>query len=52
LEEKIEKDKVVRKMDHGKLSKWKKKSMSALEHLAENKKRQAGEALKVWVKLT
>jgi hypothetical protein len=52
LEEKIEEDKAVRKMDHGQLSKWKKTSTSALEYLTENKERQVGEALKTWVKLT
>jgi hypothetical protein len=35
-------DKEVRKMDHGKLSKHKKTSTSALEHLVEKKERQAG----------
>jgi hypothetical protein len=39
-------------MDHGQLSKWKKTSTSALEHLMEKKERQAGEALKTWVKWT
>jgi hypothetical protein len=37
--------------DHGQINKHKKTPMSSLEHLAENKERQAGEALKAWVKL-
>jgi hypothetical protein len=40
------------KMDRGQLNKWKKTSTSALEHLVEKKERQAGEALKTWVKWT
>jgi hypothetical protein len=52
LEEKIEEDKLVRKMDRGKLSKWKKTSTSALEHLAEKKEGQDVKALKAWVKWT
>jgi hypothetical protein len=52
LEEKIEDDKTVRNMDCGKLNKQKKTSTSYLEHLAENKERWVGEALKAWVKLT
>jgi hypothetical protein len=52
LEEKIKEDKVVREMDRGKLSKWKKTSTSALEHLAEKRERQVGEALKSRVKFT
>jgi hypothetical protein len=52
LEEKIEEDKATRKMDRGQLSKWKKTSMSALEHLTGKKERQVGEALKTQVKGT
>jgi hypothetical protein len=52
LEENIEEDKAVRKMDHGQLSKQNKTSMSVLENLVENKERHAGEALKERVKLT
>jgi hypothetical protein len=52
LEEKIEEDKAVRKVDHGQLSKWKKTSTSALEHLMEKKERQAGKSLKARVKWT
>ena len=50
--EKIEEDKKVRKMDRGQLSKRKKTSMGALEHLVKKKERHAGETLKAWVKLT
>jgi hypothetical protein len=39
LEEKIEEDKAIRKLDHGQLRKRKKTSMSALEHLMEKKER-------------
>jgi hypothetical protein len=35
LKEKIEEDKEVRKMDHGKLSKLKNTSTSSLDNLAE-----------------
>jgi hypothetical protein len=52
LNEKIEKDRSTRKMDHGQLSKRKKTSMVYLEHLMGKKERQVGEALKTWVKLT
>jgi hypothetical protein len=52
LEENIEEDKAVRKMDRGQLNKRNKTSTSALEHLVEKKERQAGEALKAQVKLT
>jgi hypothetical protein len=52
LEEKIEEDKEVRKMDCGKLSKLKKPSTSLVDHLMENKERWAGEALKTWVNWT
>jgi hypothetical protein len=52
LKEKIKEDISTKKMDHGQLSKWKNPSTSALENLTEKKERQAGEALKMWVKLT
>jgi hypothetical protein len=52
LEEKIKEEKTLKKMDRGKLSKRKKKSMDALEHLMENNEGQAGEALKTRVKWT
>jgi hypothetical protein len=52
LEEKIEEDRSTRNMDRGQLSKWKKTPTDALEHLVGKKERQAGEALKTWVKWT
>jgi hypothetical protein len=52
LDGEIEEDRSTRKMDRGQLSKWKNPPMDALEHLAGKKERQAGEALKTWVKLT
>jgi hypothetical protein len=52
LKEEIKDDRSERKIDRGTLSKRKKMSTSALEHLAENKERQAGEAREVRVKLT
>jgi hypothetical protein len=52
VEEKIEEDKETKKMDHGQLSKQKKASTGALDHLVENRERQAGEALKTRVKWT
>jgi hypothetical protein len=39
-------------MDRGQLNKWKNPSLDALEHRAREKERQAGEALKMRVKLT
>jgi hypothetical protein len=50
--ENIEEDRLARKMDRGQLSEQKKPPMDALKHLARKKERQAGEALKTWVKLT
>jgi hypothetical protein len=52
LDEEIEDDRSTRKMDRGQLSKWKNPPLDALEHRARRKERQAGEALKMWVKLT
>jgi len=52
LKEKIEEDKVVRKMDHGKINKRKNISTSDLEHLAEKVEGQVGEALKTQAKWT
>jgi hypothetical protein len=52
LEEKIEEDKAVRKMDRGQLNKRKKTPTSALEHLMEKEEEQAGEALKTQAKWT
>jgi hypothetical protein len=52
LDDEIEDDKSTRKMDRGQLSKQRKKPLGALEHRARREERQAGEALKRWVKLT
>jgi hypothetical protein len=52
LDEKTEDDRSERNMDHGQLNKWKNIPLDALEHFARRKERQAGEALKMWVKLT
>ena len=52
LNKEIEDDRSTRKMDHGQLSKRKNPPLDALEHLARNKERQAGEAMKTRVKLT
>jgi hypothetical protein len=52
LDKEIEDDRSTRKMDHGQLNKQKKPLLDALEHRARRKERQAGEALKTWVKLT
>jgi hypothetical protein len=52
LEEKIEKDITIRKLDHGQLSKRKKTITSALEYLAEKKERRVGEDLKARKKWT
>jgi hypothetical protein len=52
LDEEIEDDRSARKKDRGQLSKWKNPPLDALEHHARRKERQAGEALKTWVKLT
>jgi hypothetical protein len=52
LDEEIEDDRSARKKDRGQLSKRKNPPLDALEHRARRKERQAGEALKTWVKLT
>jgi hypothetical protein len=52
LDEEIKDDRSTRKKDRGQVSKWKKPPLDALEHHARRKERQAGEALKIWVKLT
>jgi hypothetical protein len=52
LNEKIEEDRSSRNMDRGQINKRKKPPTDALEHLWGKKERQAGEALKTWVKLT
>jgi hypothetical protein len=51
-DEEIEDDRSARKKDHGQLSKRKNPPLDSLEHCARRKERQAGEALKMWVKLT
>jgi hypothetical protein len=52
LDEEIEDDRSTRKKDHGKLSKRNNPPLDALEHHVRRKERQAGEALKMRVKLT
>ena len=52
LDEEIEDDRSTRKMDRGKLNTERKPPLDALEHHVRRKERQAGEALKRWVKLT
>ena len=52
LDEEIEDDRSTRKKDRGQLSKRKNKPLDALEHCVRRKERQAGEALKMRVKLT
>ena len=52
MNEEIEEDRSTRKMEHGKLSKWKNPPVDALEHLAGKMEKQVGKARKTWVKLT
>jgi hypothetical protein len=52
LDEEIEDDRSTRKTNCGELSKQKNLPLVSLEHRARRKERQAGEALKTWVKLT
>jgi hypothetical protein len=52
LDERIEDDRSTRKTDRGQLSKRKNPPLDALEHHVTRKERQAGEALKMRVKLT
>jgi hypothetical protein len=52
LEEKIKNDESERKKDQGQLNKQGKPPLDALEHSMRRKERQAGEALKMRVKLT
>jgi hypothetical protein len=49
LKEKIKEDRSTKNMDRGQLNKQKKPPTDALEHLAEKKEEQAGEALKIQV---
>jgi hypothetical protein len=51
FDEEIKDNRLVRKKDREQLSKWKNQPLDALEHCARRKERQAGEALKIWVKL-
>jgi hypothetical protein len=52
LDREIKEDRSTMNMDHGQLHKKKNPPMDALEHLAREKERQAGEAVETWVKLT
>jgi hypothetical protein len=52
LDDEIEENISARKMDRGQLNKQKKPLVDALENLMGRTERQAGEALKIWVKLT
>jgi hypothetical protein len=52
LNEEIKDDISVINKDHGQLNKRKNPLLDALEHHVRRKERQAGEALKTWVKLT
>jgi hypothetical protein len=52
LKEKVKEDKAAKKMDRGQLNKQKKTPTGALEHFAEKKEKQVGEALKTWVMWT
>ena len=52
MDEEIEDDGLTRKMDRGQLKKQRNPPLDDLEHRARREERQAGEALKRWVKLT
>ena len=52
MDDEIEDDRSTRKKDRGKLNKRKIPLLDALDHRMRRKERQAGEALKTWVKLT
>jgi hypothetical protein len=52
LDEEIEEERLVRKVDRGQLNKWKNPSVYALENLVGRKERHGGEALKTRVNLT
>jgi hypothetical protein len=47
LDEKIEDERLERKMDCGQLNKWKNPSLDALEHHTRRKETQADKALKM-----
>jgi hypothetical protein len=52
LDEEIKDYRSSRKMDLGQLNKRKRPPLDALENYVRRKERQAGKALKMWVKLT
>jgi hypothetical protein len=52
LKENINEDKETKKIDHGKVRKWNKTLMGALEHLIEKKEEQLSEVLKMQVMWT
>jgi hypothetical protein len=52
LDEEIKDNKSIRKKECGKVRKQKKPPLDAFEHRVRRNERQAGEALKTWVKLT
>ena len=51
MDEEVKDTRSKRKKDRGQLNKQKKPPLDALEHRMRRKERQAGEALKIWVKL-
>jgi hypothetical protein len=52
LDEETKDDILAMNMDREQISKWKNLPLDALEHHSRRKERQAGEALKMRVKLT
>jgi hypothetical protein len=52
LDEDIEDERLKRKMDRGRLRKWKNPQLDALDHCMRRKERQVGEVQKKWIKLT
>jgi len=52
FKDKIKEEKETRKMNHGQVSKRKKTLVYALDHLAEEKKGQVGEGIKMRVMWT
>jgi hypothetical protein len=52
LDEEIEDDRSARKMDRGRLGKWKNPPLDALEHRMRRKERRVGEVHKKRIKLT
>jgi len=51
LDEEIEDDRSAKNKDRAQFRKWKNTSLDALENRVRRKERQAGEALKTWVKV-